>query len=151
MYKKKLKTSNITGLLGVESQFDGEIQFEGILRIDGHLTGRIVCKDENPSTVIITEKAVVDAEIIADVVIISGKSIGNVLAIERVEIHAPGRLQGKIYTCDMVIEEGALFHGECVMLRHLTLEEKRDFKYDGINQRNYEKKLFTDLSKAIEL
>lgn len=120
--------STMSGLLGVGSRFEGEIKFEGTLRIDGHILGTIVSKNDRPSTVIVSELAVVEGDIIADTVIISGKMIGDIKAVERVEIHAPGRLEGNIYTCDLMIDEGALFQGECIMIRHLTLEEKMELK-----------------------
>lgn len=140
--------SNLTGLLGVGSRFEGEIRFEGTLRIDGVLCGRVVCKNDEPSTVIISEMAVIEAEIIADTVIISGKVSGNIHAIERVEIHNPGRLEGTVYTCDMMIEDGALFQGECVMIRHLNQEEKKAIKYDSLQQ-VYEKNLIPENRQSI--
>jgi cytoskeletal protein CcmA (bactofilin family) len=141
-------SSNLTGLLGVGSRFEGEVRFEGTLRIDGTLCGRIVCKNDEPSTVIISEMAEVEAEIIADNVIISGKVSGNIHAIERVEIHNPGRLEGTVYTCDMMIGDGALFQGECIMIRHLNQEEKTAIKYDGLQQ-VYEQKLVLENRQSI--
>ena len=124
----------ISGLLGIGSRFEGEIRFDGILRIDGFMTGRIVCKSDSPSTVIISERAIVDADIVADVIIISGKTLGSIYGIERVEIHAPGRLEGKVFTCDLMIGDGALFQGQSIMLRHLSMDEKKCIKYDGMKQ-----------------
>jgi len=94
--KKQQINTEITGLLGISSRFEGEIRFEGTLRIDGVVNGKIFCKNDLPSKVIITEMAVVEADITADIVIISGQVAGNVKAIKRLEIHAPGRLEGLV-------------------------------------------------------
>ncbi|MGK0289540.1 MAG: cytoskeletal protein CcmA (bactofilin family) [bacterium] len=142
------KNAPMSGLLGVGSRFEGEIKFEGTLRIDGMMRGRITCKNERPSIVIISELAVVEADIIADVIIISGQIYGNIQAIERVEIHNPGRLEGTVYTCDLMVDDGALFQGECVMIRHLDHHEKRMLKFEGL-QKMYDKKLLPEGKQRI--
>lgn len=128
---KKKKSTIISGLLGVGSRFEGEIRFEGTLRIDGEVSGQIMCKNNEPSTVIITESALIEANIIADTVIISGKVTGNVKAVERLELITPGRLEGLVYTSDLSIGDGALFQGECVMIRHFSNEDKHALKLEG--------------------
>ena len=122
---------DISGLLGMGSRFEGRIKFEGILRIDGIVYGQISCKNDKPSMVIITESAVVEADLVADIVIVSGMVSGNIKAIERLELHAPGRIEGLIYTSDFSIEDGALFQGECTMIGNLNDEDKRILKMEG--------------------
>ena len=129
----------ISGVLGPGSLFEGRISFDGTLRIDGAVNGEIICKSHQPSTVIITENAVVEANIIADVIIVSGMLSGNLKAIEKLEIIAPGRVEGLVYTSDLSIQDGALFQGECVMLRQFSHEDKRGMKLEGfydIHQEN---------------
>lgn len=130
MSDKKI-SKTITGLLGVGSHFQGQINFDGTLRIDGVVYGEIFCKSDILSTVIITERAVVEADIVADIVIVSGMASGNIKAIERLELHAPGRIEGMVYTSDFYIKDGALFQGECIMIRHLSAEDKRALKLEG--------------------
>jgi len=137
--KERNIASEICGLLSVGSRFEGRIRFEGTLRIDGIVYGQIICKNQKPSVVIITELAIVEADIIADIVIVSGMVSGNIKAIDRLELHAPGRIEGLVYTSDLSIEEGALFQGECIMIRHLNAEDKRSLKMEGfydIHQQN---------------
>lgn len=137
--QKKASANEICGLLGVGSRFEGRIKFEGTLRIDGMVYGQITCSNENLSIVIVTELAVVEADIVADIVIVSGKVSGNIKATERLELHAPGRIEGLVYTSDMSIDDGALFQGECVMIRHMNSAEKNVFKMEGfydIHQHN---------------
>ncbi|MCP4756580.1 MAG: polymer-forming cytoskeletal protein [Proteobacteria bacterium] len=128
---KRNDPNDISGLLGAGSRFEGEIKFDGTLRIDGAVFGQIISKSDKPSTVIITEMAVVEADIIADSVVISGTVSGNIKAIEKLELYAPGRLEGLVYTSDFSIDNGALFQGECVMIRHLSFEDKRALKMEG--------------------
>lgn len=128
---KNKKEFDITGLLGAGSRFEGLISFDGTIRIDGSVYGQIICKNNKPSMVIITEMAVVQADIIADVVVVSGTVSGNVKAVDKLEILAPGRLEGLVYTSDFSIEDGALFQGECIMIRHLSDEDKQYLKMEG--------------------
>lgn len=139
MSKKQQLNTEITGLLGISSRFEGEIRFDGTLRIDGVVNGKIFCKSDLPSKVIITEMAVVEADITADIVIISGQVAGNVKAIKRLEIHAPGRLEGLVYTEDLSIAEGALFQGECVMIRHMSQREKAALKMEHFYEIHYQR------------
>lgn len=128
---KNKKEFEITGLLGAGSRFEGLISFDGTIRIDGSVYGQIICRNNKPSMVIITEMAVVQADIIADVVVVSGTVSGNVKAVDKLEILAPGRLEGLVYTSDFSIEDGALFQGECIMIRHLSDEDKQYLKMEG--------------------
>lgn len=124
--------NHLTGLLGAGSKFNGEIRFEGTFRVDGVLTGRIVCKNERPSTVIISQNAVVDADIVADVVVVSGQLVGKIQAMERIEVYAPGKVEGEVYTSEIMIAEKALFQGQCVMIRHLSQTEKNKLKHQAL-------------------
>ena len=127
----KSTSKTITGLLGASTKFQGKINFDGTLRIDGDVYGEIYCKGDTPSTVIITERAMVEADIVADVVVVSGSVLGNIKAIKRLELHAPGRIEGMVYTSDFYIRNGALFQGECIMIRHLSAKDKRTLKLEG--------------------
>ncbi len=148
MSEKKISKS-ISGLLGVGSHFQGQINFDGTLRIDGVVYGEIFCKNDKLSTVIITERAVVEADIIADIVIVSGMISGNIKAIERLELHAPGRIEGMVYTSDFYIKDGALFQGECIMIRHLSDEDKRALKLEGFYS-IHSKDLISDNRQSIQ-
>lgn len=128
---KASKASEISGLLGSGSRFEGLIHFDGTVRIDGSVFGQIICKSSKPSMVIITEMARVEADIVADTVVISGSVSGNIKAVEKLEVHAPGRVEGLVYTSDFSIEDGALFQGECIMIRHLSHEDKQYLKMEG--------------------
>jgi len=128
---KKIVEGGLSGILSVGTRFEGLIRFSGTFRIDGSVFGRIVCKNDGPSTVIITESATVEADVIADSVIISGNVSGNIKAVESLELYAPGRLEGLVYTSDFSIEDKALFQGECIMIRHLSEEDKKALKAEG--------------------
>lgn len=145
---KDTSSYDISGLLGAGSRFEGLISFDGTLRIDGAVYGQIICKNEKPSMVIITENASIEADIVADVVVISGMVSGNIKAVEKLEIHAPGRLEGLVYTSEFSIDDGALFQGECIMIRHLSPEDKQYLKMEGFY--NIHQHLINENRKALQ-
>ncbi len=108
----------LKAFLGEGTDFKGVLAFEGTVRIDGKLEGEIITDD----TLIIGEKAIVNAEINVGCIAISGKITGNVNAKERVDVHASGEVYGNIQTPVLTIEEGVIFQGHCEM-RHP--EEKK--------------------------
>jgi cytoskeletal protein CcmA (bactofilin family) len=98
-------------VLGQGSRIEGQLSFDGNVRIDGHVEGEITAKE----TVLVGEGAVVAAQVQASTVIILGQVRGDVTARKRVELRAPGRLIGNLNTPGLVIHEGVTFEGHCTM------------------------------------
>lgn len=95
--------------LGKGSRFQGSITFEGTVRIDGRLDGELHTK----GTVIVGEYAVIEGDIIADIIISSGRIFGNVVGTDKVQLIAPGVLVGTVKTTLFSLEEGVRFSGKC--------------------------------------
>ena len=110
--KKGKKTESISTILGLGSRVEGTIEFQNTMRLDGQVIGKI---RGNSGTVVIGEKAIVDAEIIVEVAIVMGQVNGIIDASERIEIYPPGRVVGDIQAPTVLIEAGVIFNGNCVM------------------------------------
>jgi cytoskeletal protein CcmA (bactofilin family) len=108
----------LKAFLGEGTNFKGVLAFEGTVRIDGKLEGEVVTND----TLIIGEKAIVNAEINVGSIAINGKITGNITAKDRVDIHSSGEVYGNIQTPVLTIEEGVVFQGQCNMR---NFEEKK--------------------------
>ncbi len=106
-----LKTDDITTILGKGSEFEGKLQFEGTLRIEGIYAGEI----RSDSVLVVGEGAKVNAEIDIGTIIINGEVRGNVRAKSGVEIRQPGKLVGNIQSPSLIIDKGVVFEGNCVM------------------------------------
>lgn len=104
-------TGELNGFLDRGSSFNGDLDFEDTMRIDGRFNGRITSKNE----LIIGESAHVEGEIHVGRVAISGTVSGKIKADQRIEIHRSGRVYCEVETPTLVIEEGALFQGTCSM------------------------------------
>ncbi len=110
--KKKKKNEVVSGFLGPDSRIEGDLEFSGTIRLDGHLRGKI---NSGNGTVIIGETAVIHADISVDAAIIMGKVNGTIEAGDRIEVYPPGCVNGDIYAPMISIDSGATFNGNCGM------------------------------------
>ena len=110
--KKEKGSDRISTFIGADASIDGNIEFKGTIRVDGTVKGKISSKS---GTVVVGEKAVVNAEIYVNVAVIMGELNGTVEARERIEVYPPGRVGGDIQAPVISIEPGGVFNGNCVM------------------------------------
>ena len=107
-----LPATEITALLGRGTQFDGKLNFQGRVRIDGSFKGEIRSDD----TLVIGEGAEVHAEIeVATVIVRGGVVHGNIRARTAIEVHSPGRIVGDLHSPSLFIDRGVEFQGNCRM------------------------------------
>jgi len=106
MKKRKIQ---ITAFLGRDTEFEGNLSFKGMVRIDGRFKGEI----NTEGTLIVGETAVIDSDIHASNVIISGEIRGHIVAGERIEILSPGKVFGDIEAPSVVVNSGVIFEGNC--------------------------------------
>ena len=115
------KRDEINAFLGKDTEFEGKLSFKGAVRIDGHFTGEIFTE----GVLIVGELAVIESNIHVSHIIISGEIRGNIIADNRIEIHAPGKVFGNIQAPTVVIEEGVIFEGNCRMRGTEKAEDKK--------------------------
>ena len=58
--KKQTKADSISTFLGSDADVDGSINFQGTIRVDGKVSGKI---SSNGGTLIVGEKASIDADV----------------------------------------------------------------------------------------
>ncbi|MBN1128073.1 MAG: polymer-forming cytoskeletal protein [Chitinispirillaceae bacterium] len=109
MDKKAEKGFNT--LIGEGASFEGTVTVPHGIRIDGVFKGKI----EASEMLTIGNAGVVEADIKAKSIVIGGKVSGNILAAERIELESRASFIGDLQTKDLVVNEGALFHGKSQM------------------------------------
>lgn len=97
--------------IGSTVSMQGVLKAEGNIRIDGLFEGKI----ETAGNVIISRTGQVAADIIARNVLVAGKVKGNIMAHDRLEIIASGKVLGDIEAITLYIEEGGRHHGQTRM------------------------------------
>lgn len=110
--KKEKKVDRISTFIGADASIDGTIEFKGTIRVDGQVKGKII---SDGGTVVVGEKAFVDAHLSVNVAVVMGEVKGIIEAKERIEVYPPGRVGGDIQAPVISIEPGGLFNGNCVM------------------------------------
>ena len=107
----KKPKDEMNAFLGKEIAFEGKFSFTGTSRIDGKFSGEIF----SSGTLIVGESATIRSQIHVGEAIINGEVHGDISAANRIEIDVRGKLFGNIQTPRLVIEEGAIFEGNCKM------------------------------------
>jgi cytoskeletal protein CcmA (bactofilin family) len=101
----------LNGFMDEGTEFIGELRFQNTFRIDGKLKGKVV----SDHTLIVGESGQVDAEIDCAVISIKGSVSGRVHARQRIELLSGARVMATLVSPRLVIEEGAVFQGQCDM------------------------------------
>jgi cytoskeletal protein CcmA (bactofilin family) len=109
---RDIKEGTLSGFVGNGTTLTGEANFKGMLRVDGHLSGRVSSQD---GTLIVSTGGQVDADVEVSVAQIYGTVVGNITATKRIELGRVAKVTGDIQTPALVIEQGAVFEGSCRM------------------------------------
>jgi cytoskeletal protein CcmA (bactofilin family) len=118
MFGKTEKPQNqIDSLIGVGTHIDGNVNFSGGLRVDGRITGNIVALGDKPSTLVLSDQAVIEGKIVVTHAIINGTVVGAIHASEYVELQPKAKVSGDVHYKAMEIQLGASVDG---MLHHLN-------------------------------
>lgn len=121
MLKKKNENSKeIKAFIGKDCKFEGKFVFKGSVKIDGFFEGEIYSES---GTLIIGETATIKGKIKTANVINKGKVEGNIEA-EKIENFVPGNIFGNIITNSFFIQAGAIFDGECRMVKDKIQSEE---------------------------
>ena len=104
-------TKDIKAYLGEDTVFSGTLSFNGVVRIDGKMDGEVHTDD----TLIVGETGTLEADITAGTVICRGKIKGTIKASKRIEIHTNSEVIGSIAAPSLLVEDGAIFDGNCNM------------------------------------
>lgn len=101
----------VNSIIGQGSEVKGEFKFKGLLRIDGVFSGEL----KSDGKVIIGETGHIKTDIKAGTIVIGGLVEGNVYATKQVNLLATGKLLGDIITPSLIVEEGVIFEGNCII------------------------------------
>lgn len=100
-----------TSVIDQYSNFDGTYNSARDLRVEGQVTGTIVCK----GTLHVAQGAMVKASVEAEAISVAGELEGEINCRGRMELLQTGRVKGEISTQSLVIHEGAVYDGDLEM------------------------------------
>src|SRR3979490_2744945 len=91
----------------------GELRFEGTLRVDCYVTGRL---RSLTGTLFVSETAEIESDIFVATAIIDGVMHGDIHATERVELQSHAKVFRSIESPAIAVQPGAVFEGQCHFL-----------------------------------
>lgn len=118
----KKKETQITTIIGIGSECNGDFKSESSIRIDGIINGNVVVAN----MVIVGASGIINGDINAQTVVIGGEVYGNLNVPEKVELTSTARVIGDITTGGLVIDEKAIFQGRCDMNQDASKKPKQN-------------------------
>ena len=104
----------IDTLIGSGSILQGDLEFTGGLRVDGHIKGHVSAQDTNKGTLVLSESGVIEGDVNVPHVVVNGTINGNIVSSGHVELQANARITGDIHYKAVEIELGAVLNGSLV-------------------------------------
>src|SRR4030067_712205 len=110
--KKPNKPQNrIDSLIGAGTRIEGNVGFAGGLRVDGEIQGNVTAVADKPSTLVISEHALINGEIRVSHLVVNGTINGPVFAPESLELQSNSRVRGDVHYTTLGMHLGAIVEG----------------------------------------
>lgn len=106
------KSKEIQAFLGPQTVVEGNLKVDGTVRIDGHFRGNI---ESQGCTMVVGEKAVIEADISVHTVTVNGEVNGNINATERIALSPTARVFGDLNAPEVHIDAGSVLDGRCTI------------------------------------
>ena len=113
-HKPTKPQNRIDSLVGAGTVVEGNIAFSGGLRVDGRIRGNVLTADDQPSTLVVSEKAQIEGEIRVSHAVVNGTVIGPVFGAEYVELQPKSNVTGDVHYRTLEIQLGAVVQGRLV-------------------------------------
>ena len=108
--KAAVKTT-IDSLIGAATRLDGNVVFQGGLRIDGHVRGDVVAVEGSTGLLVIGEHGRVEGNIVAGHLIVNGTVQGSIAVSGMIELQPKARISGEVRYRAVEVQRGALVEG----------------------------------------
>jgi cytoskeletal protein CcmA (bactofilin family) len=119
--------SFINSIIGEGTRFSGELVLNGLLRIDGDFSGSI----NTSGKVLVGKSGRAECNIVASTAVVGGVVQGNIFSSGKVVILSTGMVIGNIQAQKLVVEEGVLLHGSCIIKGESVEQEEIPVASDG--------------------
>jgi len=113
---QKTGSKGLYTMIGEGAVIEGSLIAPHGLRIDGSINGKVQTND----VLTVGTTGVIEAEVSAKSAVVGGKIRGNLHVEDRLELQSNASLIGNLSTRNLVINEGAQFHGNCSMEHRLA-------------------------------
>jgi len=121
----------INSIVGDGTKFVGDLELNGLLRIDGDFIGNI----RTEGKVLIGKNGRAECTIVADTVVIGGVVKGDIISKGKVVILSTGMLIGNVSTPRLISEDGVILNGLCMISNP---EDAKLFLPSGLKSASFE-------------
>lgn len=111
--QSKQRNSDIDSLVGSQTRICGDIHFDGGLHIDGVVQGNVIAEAEN-SMLTTSERCRIEGDVRVHHIVLNGEVVGDVHALEHVELAANARVTGNVYYRVIEMMMGAEVNGSLI-------------------------------------
>jgi cytoskeletal protein CcmA (bactofilin family) len=116
MFTRDPRQPRIDTLIGKTARVHGDVEYQGGLHLDGHITGDVRSDDSAEASLSISESGSVEGTVQASNVILDGSVKGDIRARERVILGATARVEGDVYYGVIEMTVGAQIMGRLVQI-----------------------------------
>jgi cytoskeletal protein CcmA (bactofilin family) len=109
MFKKEDGSGSNETIIANGVKVEGDFTSPGNVRIEGAVIGSVKAQGD----LIVTETAVIEADVTAANAVVAGEIKGDLTAEEKVELLASAKIHGNISCRSLSVEAGAAISGNC--------------------------------------
>lgn len=103
--------AKISSVIGSDMVVEGDIRAKEAVRVEGSVTGDV----ETEGALIISATGKVKGNVKGSNIVIGGSVEGDLTSGGRTEVASTGKVIGNIRTKSLVVDENAVFQGQCTM------------------------------------
>lgn len=105
------RSGELNTIIGKGTVIDGLLTVQSSLRVDGRVQGQVQATD----SLVVGKDGEIEGEVKVRNAIIGGRVKNRILATGKVVLEAHAIVHGELKTGKLVIDEGAVFDGNCAM------------------------------------
>ena len=125
----KINFQNMNSMVGQDAVFQGDIKLDEGIIVYGTVYGNIQSK----GAVRVSRTGKVHGDISASDIHVGGNVEGNVVVENRAVLGEASLLNGSLTYKSLIIEEGAQFQGQCIILGNETANDDPQFGEEGFS------------------
>lgn len=116
MFRKKrgisIEVTKLSSLISHTMGVDGDVIFSGGLRVDGHVKGNVISKDDGRGLLVLSDKGSISGGVKVYDAVINGRIDGDVQVEHFLELQANARVSGNISYRQLQMDCGATVDGK---------------------------------------
>jgi cytoskeletal protein CcmA (bactofilin family) len=135
MFPKKASKPQrrIDSLIGAGTKIEGNVSFSGGLRVDGEIHGNACAVGDQRSTLVVSEHACIEGQIVVSHAVINGTIIGQINSGEFLELQSHARVTGDVVYTTIEMHLGAVVQGRLVHQEALQSGKSAELKLAASN------------------